>query len=299
MYVKWGRFTSEDIIKGDRLMPISLNSFVYCCNMPNNMIDVDGRKHVDAVTAMSPNKGEYAKYGIERNTGDSIFADDYDGVYSSLIEGSKNALTDTGNIKRAYQIKMKYDNTPEFKIVEKSGKQYAYVYDSAYYSGGRGGARRISVSTLESGNHSLSKSFDTARVAKYGGKALKAFGALAVVYDAGTSFYEEYHMYDNTDVSEDVRVVNSTVEAGTSVLGGIIAGAAAGAIVGSVVPGLGTVAGFVVGLAVSAVVYFVWDLALNIRIGDYSIKEWIKIGVNKMWNTFCDKSEKTNECFGT
>lgn len=48
-----------------------------------------------------------------------------------------------------------------------------------------------------------------------------------------------------------------------------------------------SLAGFVVGLAVSAVVYFFWDLALNIRIGDYSIKEWIKIGVNKMWNTFC------------
>jgi len=38
-----GRFTSEDIIKGDRLMPISLNSYVYCYNKPEDYVDVDGR----------------------------------------------------------------------------------------------------------------------------------------------------------------------------------------------------------------------------------------------------------------
>lgn len=48
MYVKWGRFTSEDIIKGDRLMPISLNSYVYCYNKPEDYVDVDGRSACNA-----------------------------------------------------------------------------------------------------------------------------------------------------------------------------------------------------------------------------------------------------------
>lgn len=48
MYAKWGRFTSEDIIKGDRLMPISLNSYVYCYNKPEDYVDVDGRTACNA-----------------------------------------------------------------------------------------------------------------------------------------------------------------------------------------------------------------------------------------------------------
>lgn len=48
MYVKWGRFTSEDIIKGDRHMPISLNSYVYCYNKPEDYVDVDGRTTCNA-----------------------------------------------------------------------------------------------------------------------------------------------------------------------------------------------------------------------------------------------------------
>ena len=43
-----GRFMSEDIIKGDRMMPVSLNTYVYCWNRPEVFVDLDGRTACNA-----------------------------------------------------------------------------------------------------------------------------------------------------------------------------------------------------------------------------------------------------------
>lgn len=43
MYVKWGRFTSEDIVSGSMLSPLTFNKYKYCMNSPLVYVDVDGR----------------------------------------------------------------------------------------------------------------------------------------------------------------------------------------------------------------------------------------------------------------
>jgi len=44
-----GRFVSEDKIKGNLYIPISINAYVYCYNQPINYIDLDGMSRDEAV----------------------------------------------------------------------------------------------------------------------------------------------------------------------------------------------------------------------------------------------------------
>ena len=50
---KTGRFTAEDIIKGNGLIPETLNPYVYCWNSPLGLVDLDGRSALLAILVVA------------------------------------------------------------------------------------------------------------------------------------------------------------------------------------------------------------------------------------------------------
>lgn len=123
-------------------------------------------------------------------------------------------------------------------------------------------------------------------VKSLGGK----LGAAAIGLDVAAGVYENYQ--EGAEAQE--YVVDAVVDAGFSA-GGIWASAAAGAIttstivgigstiatgaaVGSVIPIIGTIAGAIVGIGVGLYLDKKFE---KDELGDKTIKEWMKVGVNK------------------
>ena len=61
---KNGRFTAEDIIKGNGLIPETLNPYVYCWNSPLGLVDLDGK---------APELGNYYVYYLNNTDGAKVF----------------------------------------------------------------------------------------------------------------------------------------------------------------------------------------------------------------------------------
>ena len=52
-----GRFTAEDVVKGNRVVPETLNPYSYCRNKPHKMVDLDGREEEYVAVIYLINRG--------------------------------------------------------------------------------------------------------------------------------------------------------------------------------------------------------------------------------------------------
>ena len=273
-----GRFTSEDIIKGDRLMPISLNSYVYCYNKPEDYVDVDGREAVYALNLMddlSP-RGKELVNGINNTTLGEIKQEVFNQVGEQIINNKMGM--------------------PNFDFVKKTVKgtstkiKYVKISDSSVYQGGRGGARYMKLDSLKNGASEVSIKYQGAQT-----MLKKLGGALVVAF----SIKDAYDEYITSEGSKDERLINAMTEGMFSAAGGalsmVISGAVTGALLGSVAPGIGTLIGFAIGLVVSLAWYLVFDF---IEIDGKSLKDWTKEGLKEVWHNYEDWSQQVTQCFG-
>ncbi|MBE5899357.1 MAG: hypothetical protein E7279_07110 [Lachnospiraceae bacterium] len=273
-----GRFMSEDIVKGDRMMPISLNSYVYCYNKPEDYVDVDGREAVYALNLMddlSP-RGKELVNGIYNTTLGEIKQEVFNQVGEQIINNKMGM--------------------PNFDFVKKPVKgtstkiKYVKISDSSVYQGGRGGARYMKLDSLKNGASEVSIKYQGAEA-----MLKKLGGALVVAF----SLKDAYDEYMTSEGSEDERLINAMTEGMFSAAGGalsmVISGAVTGALLGSVAPGIGTLIGFAIGLVVSLAWYLVFDF---IEIDGKSLKDWTKEGLKEVWHNYEDWSQQVTKCFG-
>lgn len=102
-----GRFTAEDVIKGNGLMPQTLNPYIYCRNNPLALVDLDGMEPEDYVSIYYVNNSEAAA-----NMGHTAFllvkengmAEYYS--YSTVSGQYLGKIFDVPNFGRGYEGKL-------------------------------------------------------------------------------------------------------------------------------------------------------------------------------------------------
>ncbi|MBE5896453.1 MAG: RHS repeat protein, partial [Lachnospiraceae bacterium] len=238
-----GRFVSEDKIKGDLLLPTSLNAYDYCWNRPSVYIDLNGHIPCAGITQV-----QYQSLGNDnQNTKQSFISVDEDSVYSANNMATYtigtadviNRSVEQGFIKRAY-------NMPRPKNIGKIGWARMVNKDIDY----------------------------TRNVAENLGGFVRNIGKLAdgvfLVLDI------------SDDVSENIEKQATPEEYIADIVGDVgifAAGIGIGSFIGSIVPGPGTIIGAVVGLCV-ALGYSI--LTESLLINGHTIKDWLKIGLKNV-----------------
>ena len=207
-----GRFMSEDIVKGDRMMPISLNSYVYCYNKPEDYVDVDGRTACNA--------------GVTR-------------VMDSYLDDASNSSTGTSGF---------YNGTYVTALGDSAKK---YVYNGEGTIGTSGLALDVASEGLEQTiSHSTPKVKATdlgKTISKFGGKSNIAFAAIGGGIDA----YNEYNDIIVKDKNKTKAASYAAVEGGVSILSSMAIGAFVGSIIPGAGTVVGAVLGIIVGAALS------------------------------------------------
>ena len=148
-----GRFTAEDVIKGNGLVPETLNPYAYCFNNPLMLVDLDGLlpAWLDGIYAHSKFSKEFnslynKKYGViatDRLYGRTSVFIPRGGRYG--INGYADAMLYTANSVEVYEIKpiSHYDNPILREKGEEQLKKYTTTYKETYSSVSTGDREHI------------------------------------------------------------------------------------------------------------------------------------------------------------